>query len=207
MTPDADTARRWAVEELADPAYHAGPSLLDRILQWLQELVERLLGGDNAANIDPRTMGLVILAVAVVVGLVAWWVAGPVRRSRRASKERLVFDTEDARTADEMRSASVAAADRGDWHGAVLERFRGLVRGLEERELLEERAGRTAHEVALDAATVLPELHADLVTASDVFDEVCYGEGEGSAQEYRALVALDDAARASKPRVRDEVEV
>jgi len=206
VVPDADTARRWAREELADPAYHRGKSLLDRILEWIMDLVNRIFGGGQAASIDPRMIGIALLAVIVVVALVALWIAGPVRRSRRTAAERLVFDVEDARTADEMRAASIAAAARGDWHAAVLDRFRALVRGLEERALLEERAGRTAHEVAIDAGAVLPALREELLSASALFDEVCYGDASGSEPSYRALVELDESARASKPRLRAEVD-
>lgn len=206
VVPDADTARRWAREELADPAYHRGKSLLDRILEWIMDLVNRIFGGGQAASIDPRMIGIALLAVIVVVALVALWIAGPVRRSRRTAAERLVFDVEDARTADEMRAASIAAATRGDWHAAVLDRFRALVRGLEERALLEERAGRTAHEVAIDAGAVLPALREELLSASALFDEVCYGDASGSEPSYRALVELDESARASKPQLRAEVD-
>lgn len=206
VVPDADTARRWAREELADPAYHRGKSLLDRILEWIMDLVNRIFGGGQAASIDPRMIGIALLAVIVVVALVALWIAGPVRRSRRTAAERLVFDVEDARTADEMRAASIAAAARGDWHAAVLDRFRALVRGLEERALLEERAGRTAHEVAIDAGAVLPALREELLSASALFDEVCYGDASGSEPSYRALVELDESARASKPQLRAEVD-
>ena len=34
VDPDADTAREWAREELADPIYHQGESLLQRVIDW-----------------------------------------------------------------------------------------------------------------------------------------------------------------------------
>lgn len=207
VEPDADTARRWAREELADPTYHRGKTLLERFLEWLRATFEDLLRGAEGQSVDPRTVGLVILAVVLVVGLVAWWVAGPVRLARRAAQDRIVFDADDVRTAAQMRGAAAASASRGDWHAAVLDQFRALVRGLEERALLEERAGRTAHEVALDAATVLPSLSGPLLSASSLFDEVCYGEGEGSAEGYASLVTLDEQVRATSPQPRAEVEV
>lgn len=200
VEPDAATARRWAADELADPVYHDTPSLLDRIIEWVMQLVERIFAGGQGTGADPRVVAIVTLAVVLAVALVALWVAGPVRRSRKGPKERAVFDAADVRTAEQMRHASLTAAGRLDWHLAVLERFRAIVRSLEERTLLEERAGRTAHEVAVDAGATMPEHAAALLEASAVFDEVCYGDGEGSEPEYRSLVELDEALLATRPR-------
>lgn len=200
VVPDADTARRWAADELADPVYHAGQSLLDRIIAWVMELIARIFAGGQGTGADPRLVGLVMLVVIVTVALVALWIAGPVRRSARGKKDRIVFDAADARTADQMRAASVTSAERLDWHGAVLDRFRAIVRSLEERTLLEERAGRTAHEVAVDAAATLPDHRPGLLDAGQIFDEVCYGDADGSEPEYRSLVELDEAILATRPR-------
>ena len=200
VVPDADTARRWASDELDNPAYHRGQSLLDRIVEWVMDLVSRIFSTGAGEGADPRLVGAAFVFVILVVALIALWIAGPVRRARRTAQERLVFDAADARTAEQMRTDSAAAAGRLDWHAAVLERFRAIVRSLEERALLEERAGRTAHEVALDAGLALPELRDGLLEASTVFDEVCYGDAEGSEPEYRALVELDGALATSRPR-------
>lgn len=78
VTPDADQARRWIVEELADPVYHHRPSLLERLIEWLGNLFDEIdglpVGGPGAL--------VVVLAVVAAVTLVAFWIAGPVRRSR-----------------------------------------------------------------------------------------------------------------------------
>ena len=199
VVPDADTARRWASDELADPVYHES-SLLDRLVEWVMDLLDRLFASGDGVGADPRVVGIVLLAVVVVVALVALWIAGPVRRSRRAAADRLVFDAADVRAAQEIRAASETAAHRGDWHEAVLERFRAIVRSLEERALLDERAGRTAHEVAVDAGRRLPAAHDDLLAASAVFDEVCYGAATGSQAQYEDLVALDEQVGAARPQ-------
>ena len=80
VQPGADEARRWLVGELAGPEYRTDPSLLQRFLEWLQGLF------DGAPTLDlggPLTAVVVVVAVALVAA-VAYWVAGPVRRSRRA---------------------------------------------------------------------------------------------------------------------------
>ncbi|WP_456788018.1 DUF4129 domain-containing protein [Cellulomonas sp. P5_C5] len=187
VDPDAATARRWATEELLDPVYHEQGSLLGRLVDWLAEL---LSGLRTPAALDP----FAVLAVAgVIVGIVvvAFLVAGPVRGSRRGRPDRSVLADDDSRTSAQIRAAADAAAATGDWTVAVLERFRAIVRGLEERTILDERAARTAHEAALAAAARLPALAAELVAAGRTFDDVAYGDVPATAQDEARLRELD----------------
>ncbi|MBT0994639.1 DUF4129 domain-containing protein [Cellulomonas sp. DKR-3] len=182
VVPDAPTARRWAVDELARPEYHVQRSLLGRLLDWLTEQFDRVQQG---VQVDGRVAALVI-AVAVLLALaVAWWVAGPVRRGS-ASASRAVLAEDDVRTAAQMRAAADAAAARGDWTLAVVERFRSVVRDLEERAVLDERPGRTAHEATLEAGTRLAGVATALDAGGRLFDDVAYGG--------RAATDRDDAA-------------
>ena len=195
VDPDAETARRWAVEELADPVYHRGPSLLDRFLEWLRSLFE---GAPEAVDLDPV---LTAVAVVVVLGLVVtagFWFAGPVRMNRR-SPESLVVLGDDTRTAAELRAAADAAAGRGDWSAAVLDRFRALVRSLEERALLDERPGRTAHEAGEEAGARLPTRTDDLRRAARLFDDVCYGHVAVDESADAWLRRLDADVAATRP--------
>lgn len=109
-------------------------------------------------------------------------------------------------SAAEHRSAAELAANRADWHQAVLERFRAIVRSLEERVIIDERPGRTAHEAATDAATALPGLAGELRDASMVFDDVCYGSGRATRETDAALRSLDEHIQAAEP-VRAPVQV
>lgn len=196
VVPDAETAREWARTELADPVYHQDGSLLKRLLEWVWRLLGEVTGA--GAGLDARLVWAVVLGLVVLVALLALWIAGPVRRSRRAAFAGAVFEEGDERTAAELRRLAEEAAARGDWRTAVLARFRAVVRTLEERVVLDERPGRTAHEAAVEAGAALPGLAAQLLGASAVFDEVCYGEGTGSPQEHEALRALDDAVRTAE---------
>jgi Domain of unknown function (DUF4129) len=195
VVPDAQTARGWAVEELADPIYHEGPSLLDRFLEWLRSLFE---GAPEAVDLDPV---LTAVAVVLVLGLVvtaAFWFAGPVRMSRRAAGSIVVLG-DDTRSAAELRAAADTAAGRGDWSAAVLDRFRALVRSLEERALLDERPGRTAHEAGEAAGARLPSRTDDLRRAARLFDDVCYGHVAVDASADAWLRALDADVAATRP--------
>jgi hypothetical protein len=187
VDPDAATARRWAVQELLDPVYHQQRSLLSRLVDWLAEL---LAGLRTPAALDPVAVLIVVVVIAAVV-VAAFLVAGPVRVARHGRTDRFVLADDDSRTSDEIRAAAEAAAAAGDWGLAVLERFRAIVRGLEERTVLDERAARTAHEAALAAAARLPALGAELVAAGRTFDDVAYGDVPATAQDDVRLRGLD----------------
>jgi len=201
VDPDAETARRWATEELLDPVYHEQRSLLSRLLDWIAEL---LSGLRTPAVFDPIAILVVVGVIAAVIA-VAFLVAGPVRVSRRGGADRSVLADDDTRTAAEIRAAADTAAAAGDWATAVLERFRAIVRGLEERTVLDERAARTAHEAALAAAARLPALAAELVAAGRTFDDVAYGDEPATAQDEVRLRGLD--ARVQDARASTGAEV
>nr|WP_277344788.1 DUF4129 domain-containing protein [Cellulomonas sp. IC4_254] len=130
---------------------------------------------------------------------VAFLVTGPVRRSRRVAGARGVLDVDDRRTAAEIRAAADAAAARGDWAAAVADRFRALVRSLEERAVLEEQPGRTAHEAVEAAGLRLPVHAVDLRAAGRLFDDVVYGERTPRAEDDAALRELDARVTATRP--------
>lgn len=196
VTPDASTARRWATEELANPIYHRGKSLLDRFLDWFLSLFEG--AAVPALGLPPGVIAALVVLVALLVAAVAFWVAGPVRLARRAAASAVVFGAE-SRSATELRAAADASAARGDWSAAVLDRFRAIVRALEERALLDERPGRTAHEAAEAAATRLPGRTTDLRRAGRIFDEVCYGKVAASADADAWLRELDTGLAGTRP--------
>ncbi len=194
VTPDAPTARRWAVEELSDPVYHRSESLLVRLLRWILHLFQGL----PSLGMSPVLAALLVVGVLAVVVLVALWVAGPVRRSRRAANARQVLGHDDRRSAAQLRAAAEAAAGAGDWSLAVAERFRAVVRGLEERAVLDERPGRTALEVATEAGRVLAGAAGALHEGAELFDDVVYGErvaGPGDDETMRGVDRQAGAAR------------
>jgi hypothetical protein len=196
VDPDAPTGRRWAREELLDPIYHQHRSVLQRVLDWIQQQ----LAGLRAPGLpSPAAGALILLAVAVVV-LVAFLVTGPVRRNRRAARRQgAVLDVADRRTAAQLRDAADAAATRGDWTTAVLERFRAIVRGLEERVVLDEQPGRTADEATAAAAARLPAVADELAAAGRLFDDVAYGGAAAGPPDDARLRATETAVRAAHP--------
>lgn len=196
VDPDAETAREWAEAELADPIYREAPSLLDRLWQWLREQLQA--AGEAVSGLDPRVVALVVVALALLVGAIAYLVAGPVGRARRARASVDVFG-DDTRTAAELRAAADAAAAAERWSEAVLERFRAILRSLEDRVLLDPRPGRTAAEGAAEAGARLPAGAADLRRAARLFDDVCYGHQDATRDDDVMLRALDARIAAETP--------
>ena len=193
VRPDGPTARRWAQDELLDPVYHQQESLLSRLLTWLRHLFDGLHG----AALPPRGALLLAAGVVLLVVVVALWVAGPVRRSRRTRSEPVLVQT-DRRTAQQLRAAADAAAAVGDFSTAVAERFRAVVRDLEDRAVLDERPGRTADEAARDAGRLLPEVAPGLVRAGRLFDDVLYGGRVAGRADDDTLRAIDEAVRTAR---------
>jgi hypothetical protein len=195
---DRDEAREAAAGELADPVYRAAePSLLERIGRWIGELLSDVITG--LAAVSPGGFaGLVVLALLVVLAVVIVRLrVGPLARSARTRPA--LFDGP-PRSADDHRHAARLAADRGDLAGAVLERFRALVRELEQRGVLDEVSGRTVAEIATQAGLALPSYSAEFGTAARIFDDVVYGDRPATVDSYQSIVELDDRIRAKASR-------
>jgi hypothetical protein len=182
-----DAARDAAVRELSDPAYReAEPSWFTRLLRWLLDRLGDLLNG-VAGVVPGGVLGvvfLVLLLVAVVV-VIRLRVGKPARNASAA-----VFAAHRQTAADHRRAAEAAAA-QGELSEAVRERFRAIVRNLEERGVLDERSGRTVDEVAREAGDRLPEHAGALRAAARMFDEVWYGGRPATVEGYQQLAGLD----------------
>lgn len=204
VDPDAAEAARWAEAELADPIYHQRESLLTKALGWVLEQLQdaRVV----LTGVDPRVAALVVAALVLIGGLIALLVAGPVARARRAQRSAEVFGS-DRRTAAELRASADDLASRGLWTEAVLDRFRAMLRSLEERALLDERPGRTAHEAAYEVAARIPSRSDDLHRAARLFDDLCYGDAVATADDDTWLRRVDDRLADSRPSQPATIEV
>lgn len=196
VDPDRGTALGWAWQELTDRVYaRARPGLLERAWAWAGDRLD-----DLSLPPGPGSgwgLALLLLSFALVGGVTVWKV-GPGRRSARTTAPQDVFAATTA-SAREHRVAADAHAAQGHWALAVRERFRALVRALEERTVLDERPGRTADEAAAEAARALPDQAGELTWAARLFDEVVYGGRPATAGDDRRLTDLDARAAASRP--------
>src|SRR5699024_912407 len=197
VEPDADEARRWAREELSRSVYDDEPSLLERLWLWFVEQLERLTGMTAEA---PNLVPIIVVLGVVVLLAVAFSLAGPVRARRRTrgTRSHAVFDDAHATAAD-LTAAADAAAGRHDWSLAVLMRFRAIIRSLDERAVLDDRPGLTAHEASTTAAQRLPEQATELDWAGRLFDDVRYGSTTPGAAQDARLRTLAAATARSRP--------
>lgn len=193
---DRETAHEAAQRELAKPIYPRA-SLNDRIAEWLNDLLYRLMHTGTALPGGWLTMvvlGLLILTAVIVAVRIARRTMG--RRGDGPLHRNLMLSA-----ADHRERAEHAAAQR-DWATAIRQRLRAVSRQLEEDGVLNPVPGRTAGELAQDAGAMMPTYADDLVAAATAFDDVTYGRRPGTEPQYRQIAVLDDRVRrnpASRP--------
>jgi hypothetical protein len=186
-----DEAREAAVRELSDPAYVSDdPNPLQRAIEWILDRLGELFAG--AGGMSGLTAIVIIVALVVLIVIVIRLRTGRTGRALRSGAK--VFGST-VMTAAEHRAAAEKAAAAGDLAEAVRERFRAVVRELEQRGVLDARAGRTVDEVAFEAGQALPVLADDLRGAAMQFDDVWYGGRTATAEGYQALVSVDGKVR------------
>lgn len=200
VEPDAEEARRWAEDELSRSVYDQEPTLLERVWQWFVDLLDSIFATDIPA--PPNVVPVIVVLGAAAVLAVVIYLAGPLRSRRRARQaSHAVFDDPHA-TSTDLTEAADAAAARGDWSLAVLMRFRAIIRSLDERAIVEDRPGITAHEASTAAAAALPGCAAGLHWAGRLFDDVRYGDvrpGRDEDAQLRELAGQVERSRVAAP--------
>ena len=175
VLPDADSAREWAVEELAKPEYREGSGLsLDAFWEWLRELFARI--GDAGGSLGVPGAVVVGIIVAAALALITWLVLGPLRRSRQRASAGSVFD-DDSRPWRVIRDSAREAQARGEWDLAVVEWFRAAVRIELERGAILDSPGVTAHEAAMRVGEAVPPARVRIHDDAEAFARARYGAG------------------------------
>nr|WP_254304586.1 DUF4129 domain-containing protein [Rathayibacter sp. VKM Ac-2835] len=184
------------LEELADPRYRAAePSWFDRLVQAVRDWFTSLtLPGDGVGVPLAAVIGVLVLGALVVVALV---LAGRPRLRQRSRGAGAVLADDDGRSAADLRALAEAAAARGAWDEALVERFRALVRALDERTILTVSPGTTAHGFSRRAASAFPASADALRRSADDFDRVRYLGLPSGPAEYERVAELDRALSAA----------
>ncbi|MBF4463366.1 MULTISPECIES: DUF4129 domain-containing protein [unclassified Rathayibacter] len=200
LDPDAAEARRLLLEELSDPRYRAAePSWFDRTVQAVRDWFASLtLPTDGPSFPIAAVVGVLVLAALVVAALL---IAGRPRLARRSGLSAAVLAADDTRGSDELRALAEAAATRGAWEEALVERFRAIVRSLDERTVLRVSPGTTARAFSLAAGAAFPAAAESLRRTADDFDRVRYLGLPAGASDYERVAALDRRLAAEQPRL------
>lgn len=178
-------AQRLARHELAET------SIWQRIWHWLARLP-----GTAGTVVPGGWFGLIALAILAVLAItiIIFWVR-PARTGRAAAGSVLGGSP---MTARDYRQAGERLAAAGDNAGAIVEGVRAIAAELDERGVLPPRAGRTADELAAEAGAELPGLAGDLRTVTRMFDDIRYGDRDGSQAGYQLVSRLDRDVRAAQ---------
>jgi hypothetical protein len=188
---DREAAHEAAQRELAKPIYPK-PSLMDRLGEWLQELIYRIIV--KGSSIPGGWLTITVLAIVVLVAfIVAVRIARRTMQTNRGGDAGL-FGIHEL-SAAEHRATAEAYAAQGNWSAAIRHRLRAVARHLEETGLLNPVPGRTANELARDAGELLPAFEGELRRAATIFNDVTYGERPGTEPHYRMIADLDGALR------------
>ena len=176
--------QRAARRELAEVGFW------QRIIQWLARL-------SQGRFVPGGWFGLIALAVlaVLVITVVIFWVR-PGRSRRAAAAAVLAGET---RTARDYRRAAQRHAAASEYALAIVEGVRAIAAELAERDVLPARPGRTADELAAEAGAELPVLAADLRTVTRLFDDIRYGDKDGSRAGYELVSRVDKDVRAARP--------
>jgi hypothetical protein len=188
---DRDAAHDAAQRELSKPIYPKA-SLIDRLEDWLAELIYKLTVEASSVPGGWFTLTVILLLVAVAA-VVAVRIAMRTIRTNRG-RDTALFGAAEL-TSAEHRAAAEQAAAQGNWAAAIRHRLRAVARHLEETGVLNPVPGRTATELARDAGGAIPGLSGELRRAAEAFNDVTYGERPGIESGYRLIADLDDHLR------------
>ncbi|HVB41567.1 MAG TPA: DUF4129 domain-containing protein [Streptosporangiaceae bacterium] len=179
--------QRLARKELAEVSF------FQRVLNWLGHLLSA-----TSSAVPTGWFGLIVLAVlaVLVITVVVFWIRPA--RSRRSTAASIL--TRQVRSAQDYRKAAVRLASESDFARAIVEGVRAIAAELEERAILPPRPARTADELAVEAGRELPALADDLRAVTRLFDDVRYGDRDGTKAGYDLVTKVDGQVQSAARR-------
>jgi hypothetical protein len=199
LEPDRDEARRWLAEELAQAEYNRPEPIVTRVVNWvlerLAQLVELVPGGSGLSQL------LLVVVVLLALAALAFALRGRLRQGSLRERGSGAVLEDPHLTARDYRARSERAWRAGDWDGALLDSYRAVAASADERTLLDDLPGRTAHEVAVALATPFAEHAPALRDAADRFDDVRYGEMHATREQAERVRMLEATLSRTRPRL------
>ncbi|MDC5698940.1 DUF4129 domain-containing protein [Intrasporangium calvum] len=196
VDPSAEEAREWLLRELSQPEYADDRSLLQRVLDWISELIGELMmrgSGELPTWVLPVLLALLAALVGVVLYARLGREVGPGEGRAGGVLDEPHLD------ADAYRARARTAFEAGAVDDAAADWFRAIAASAAERAIIDDSPGRTAHEVSVALAGLLPDEAAALAGAADHFDAIRYGDVHVDAAVARSIADLDERLRTSRP--------
>ncbi len=192
-----EAGQRLARAELSKAIYHPHEPLTQRVLNAIGDLLNDL---SQAGRAFPGGWWAAVALAALLAMIIAVVLSrtGPLARSGRAGSQLMTGSS--LLSAADHRLRAGRLADAGDYAGATVERVRAIARELDDRAVLTPRAGRTANEMAEEAAAALPAEAGALRGAAFLFDDICYGDRPGTQAGYALVRELDTRISAAVPK-------
>ncbi len=202
LTPDADQAQQWAESELSKAKYNDSPGLLERIVNWLFDRLADIIPAFDGSSTFMRfvVITIVIALVALAVFLLAR-LGSRGRTQRGAVKQSLQPLFDDVRTSKELFASADDAVRRGDKNLAVVERYRGVIRLLDERGYIVVRPGMTAYEAAVEGTTVSKAGHL-FYPSAQWFNGIYYSDAQANDEALGVTRALQETMSKLPARAR-----
>lgn len=203
LDPSGEEGRRLLREELEKLPYQERRSILDVISEWL---TDRLAGatGPSAGLFSQVVMLALVAALTALVIYAVTRIRVSNRRRGSATDDDIVVD----RTipSEEYRRRAREAEARGDHSAALLDWFRALVRSGDERALLGDSPGRTAHELVGLLSRRFPDEATTLRQAGLSFDDVRYGGRSATPAQSSGMRELDARLAKARPQHDDTTD-
>jgi hypothetical protein len=192
-----DAARRRAEDILARPEFVPEPkSLVERLLDEIGELIEKVVGGIGAGN---EILAWVV--VAALCGLLGFglWRAVRALQTDPGSRGGVEVDGR-VRPAADWRAEAAAHEAAGRWRDALRCTWRATVAELAARGLVEEVPGRTTGEYRAGVARSLPGAADAFTRATRLFEDAWYAAVEVGPADATRVRELGDQVLAEARR-------
>lgn len=195
LTPDADEARELARAELSRLKYQRDETILMRFLKWIRELLEDIFSTQSGDFTLSEILTLATVGILLLV-LIFFAVRFGIRlrnqnpsQHHRAQRRSLFLD--DDLVATELFTTAENALAQNDWNTAFVERFRGVIKALDEEQMITLRPGLTARE-ATELAVQAVGARELFLPAAQWFNEIFYGSGQADESALELSAQLQD---------------
>lgn len=193
--PTASEIRQKAREILSGPQFGHHESLIERFVNWLNDLFGDLsFGVGGGSGFLGNLIGFAMIAAIVVVVVLLIRALLNQRRGPKSDHDddALSIEVAAGKDASDWRSEAEQLEANGQWRDAMRARYRELVRALVEAKVLDDVPGRTTGEYQREFIAARPGGAVPFSALTELFEAVWYGGNDTDVadnERFRALAA------------------